>query len=448
MTGPIFTILFLFALSLMLIFQTTLSLKQFFHVRAHRGAVPAEFSETITLESHQKAADYTTTKVKLGLLESFIDVGVLLVLTIGGGLMLIDGLAVGLVNRIGGLTAIPYVNGLALILGLAIFTSLISMPFDLYRTFVIEAKYGFNKMTLKLYVIDAIKGLLLSAIIGVPLLLATFWLMAKMGTYWWLYVWLMWLGFTLLMMAIYPNFIAPLFNKFQPLTDESLKATIEALLNRCGFKSSGLFVMDGSKRSSHGNAYFTGFGKTKRIVFFDTLIERLSPPEIEAVLAHELGHFKRKHIYKMMATQFFLTLIILALMGWVIDKPWFYSGLGVTVGMSAPQVAIALILFFMVLPAFTFWLTPLGSMRSRKHEFEADAYAASQTNAEDLITALVKLYRDNASTLTPDPLHSAVYDSHPPASIRIAHLRSLAPPVVTPPGAPLGTPPVAGLATI
>jgi STE24 endopeptidase len=250
--------------------------------------------------------------------------------------------------------------------------------------------------------------------------------MEKMGALWWLYVWLVWLAFSLAMLAIYPNFIAPLFNKFNPLADASLKARIEALLTRCGFSSSGLFVMDGSKRSSHGNAYFTGFGKTKRIVFFDTLIERLTPPEIEAVLAHELGHFKRKHIVKMIIGQFALTFVVLALMGWVIDKPWFYEGLGFPLNGAAPHVAISLLLFFLALPAFTFWLTPLASLISRKHEFEADAYAVAQTRADDLVTALVKLYRDNASTLTPDPLHSAVYDSHPPASIRIAHLKAAA----------------------
>jgi len=421
LTASIFTILFLLCLSLMMIFQTVLSLRHWFYVQAHRDTVPAEFAATISLEAHQKAADYTVTKVRFGILESFVDAGVLLLLTIGGGVMFVDALVTRFSDVIG---SAGYMRGLALVVGVMILSSLISIPFDLYRTFNIEARYGFNKITLKLYVLDALKGLVLSAVIGVPLLLATFWLMAQMGTYWWLYVWLMWLGFSLLMMAIYPNFIAPLFNKFKPLQDESLKARIEALLSRCGFKSSGLFVMDGSTRSSHGNAYFTGFGKTKRIVFFDTLIERLTPSEIEAVLAHELGHFKRKHIYKMIITQFLLTLIILAVMGWVINQPWFYAGLGVGVGASAPQVAVALLLFFLVLPVFTFWLTPLGSMRSRKHEFEADAYAASQTRAEDLISALVKLYRDNAATLTPDPLHSAVYDSHPPASIRIAHLRA------------------------
>lgn len=401
----------------MLAFQTWLSLRHLRHVSAHREQVPAEFTDAVPLEAHQKAADYTADKVRLGIIERLVDAAVLLLLTLGGGLLYISTLSSDwLDNR--------YAAGIALVFGVMIASSIFSMPFDLYRTFVLEARYGFNKVTLKLYLLDALKGMLLGAAIGVPLLLATFWLMEKMGALWWLYVWLMWLGFSLLMIAVYPNFIAPLFNKFSPLADESLKQRIEALLKRCGFTSSGLFVMDGSKRSSHGNAYFTGFGNTKRIVFFDTLIERLSPTEIEAVLAHELGHFKRKHIYKMMVGQFLLTLVILAAMGWVIDKPWFYAGLGAPLD-GRPPVALSLMLFFLVLGVFTFWLTPIGSLLSRKHEFEADAYAAEQTHAGDLVTALVKLYRDNASTLTPDPLHSAVYDSHPPAAIRIAHLKSL-----------------------
>ncbi len=417
MTASILTILFLVFLGAMLAFQTWLSLRHLRHVSAHREQVPAEFTDAVPLEAHQKAADYTADKVRLGIIERLVDAAVLLLLTLGGGLLYISTLSSDwLDNR--------YAAGIALVFGVMIASSIFSMPFDLYRTFVLEARYGFNKVTLKLYLLDALKGMLLGAAIGVPLLLATFWLMEKMGALWWLYVWLMWLGFSLLMIAVYPNFIAPLFNKFSPLADESLKQRIEALLKRCGFTSSGLFVMDGSKRSSHGNAYFTGFGNTKRIVFFDTLIERLSPTEIEAVLAHELGHFKRKHIYKMMVGQFLLTLVILAAMGWVIDKPWFYAGLGAPLD-GRPPVALSLMLFFLVLGVFTFWLTPIGSLLSRKHEFEADAYAAEQTHAGDLVTALVKLYRDNASTLTPDPLHSAVYDSHPPAAIRIAHLKSL-----------------------
>ena len=422
MTASVFTLVFLLFVAASFAFGSVLTLRHIAHVRAHRAAVPVEFTESITLEAHQKAADYTIAKNRLGLIESVLDVALLLAITLGGGMWLIHHLAASWFSG-------PYLLGLAIFAGLLIVSSIISTPFDLYRTFVIEEKFGFNKLTWQLYLIDAMKGLALAAAIGVPLLLVTFWLMGKMGSLWWLYVWLVWLAFSLAMIVIYPTFIAPLFNKFSPLADVSLKARIESLLTRCGFTSSGLFVMDGSKRSSHGNAYFTGLGKTKRIVFFDTLISRLSPPEIEAVLAHELGHFKRKHITKMIVGQFVLAFVILALMGWVIDKPWFYEGLGFPLGGAvphvAPHVAISLALFFMVLPVFTFWLTPLGSLISRKHEFEADAYAAEQTEASDLITALVKLYRDNASTLTPDPLHSAVYDSHPPAAIRIAHLKAM-----------------------
>lgn len=418
MTAPLFTLVFLVFVAVSFAFGSMLTLRHIAHVRSHRASVPAEFTESITLESHQKAADYTIVKNRIGLIESVFDLLLLLALTLGGGIWLIHRLASGWFND-------AYALGLAIFAGLMIVSSLISTPFDVYRTFVVEQKFGFNKTTWKLYMIDAVKGLALSAAIGVPLLLVTFWLMEKMGSLWWLYVWLVWLGFSLAMIVIYPTYIAPLFNKFLPLGDVSLKERIEGLLTRCGFTSSGLFVMDGSRRSSHGNAYFTGLGKTKRIVFFDTLIERLSPMEIEAVLAHELGHFKRKHITKMIAGQFALAFVILALMGWVIDKPWFYEGVGFPLGAGTPHVAISLALFFMVLPVFTFWLTPLGSLISRKHEFEADAYAAQQTQASDLITALVKLYRDNASTLTPDPLHSAVYDSHPPAAIRIAHLKAM-----------------------
>ena len=418
MTAPAFTLVFLLFVILSFAFGCVLTFRHIAHVSANRATVPAEFAESITLDAHQKAADYTVEKNQIGLVESVFDLVLLLALTIGGGMLLIHRIAASWFSG-------PYTLGLAIFAGLMIVSSIVSTPFSLYRTFVIEQKFGFNKMTWKLYLIDAIKGLALSAAIGIPLLLVTFWLMEKMGGLWWLYVWLVWLVFSLLMIVIYPTYIAPLFNKFSPLGDVSLKERIEGLLTRCGFTSSGLFVMDGSKRSSHGNAYFTGLGKTKRIVFFDTLIERLSPPEIEAVLANELGHFKRNHIAKMIAGQFALTLVILGLMGWVIDKPWFFEGLGFPLNGTVPHVAVSLALFFMVLPVFTFWLTPLGSLISRKHEFEADQYAAEQTQANDLVTALVKLYRDNASTLTPDPLHSAVYDSHPPASIRIAHLKAM-----------------------
>ena len=417
MTAAHFSAIFLALLIFSTGFAAYLSWRHITHIRAHRADVPAEFSGTITLEAHQKAADYTVARQQLGLYESAVDLALMVALTLGGGMYFIHSLAAKWFSG-------PYTLGLATVAGFAIVSAIVSTPFDLYRTFVTEARFGFNKTTWPLYCLDALKGLALSAVIGIPLFLVVFWLMEKMGALWWLYVWLVWLAFSLAMLAIYPNYIAPLFNKFNPLADASLKARIEALLTRCGFSSSGLFVMDGSKRSSHGNAYFTGFGKTKRIVFFDTLIERLTPPEIEAVLAHELGHFKRKHIVKMIIGQFALTFVVLALMGWVIDKPWFYEGLGFPLIGVAPHVAISLLLFFLALPAFTFWLTPLASLISRKHEFEADAYAVAQTRADDLVTALVKLYRDNASTLTPDPLHSAVYDSHPPASIRIAHLKA------------------------
>jgi STE24 endopeptidase len=417
MTASLFTNVFLVLLGVSFAFATWLTFRHMRHVAAHRATVPAEFAEAITIDAHRKAANYTLDRQRLGLIESAIDVSVLLALTIGGGLAFLHAAA-------SGWFANTYVVGLVFIALLSVVTGFIGLPFDLIRTFGIEAKYGFNKITPKLFIGDMLKGWVLSAAIGVPLLLATFWLMEKMGTLWWLYVWLVWTGFSLAMIAIYPNFIAPFFNKFQPLENESLKTRVEALLAKCGFQSKGLFVMDGSKRSSHGNAYFTGLGNSKRIVFFDTLIERLTPTEIEAVLAHELGHFKRKHIAKRMVSTFAISFVILALMGWVIDKPWFYNGLGFP-SEATPHVAVSLVLFFTVLPVFTFWMTPLSSLISRKHEFEADAYAASQSDANALVTALVKLYRDNASTLTPDPLHSAVYDSHPPASIRIAHLRSL-----------------------
>lgn len=419
MTAPTFTALFLTFTALSLGFGVWLSVRHMRHVAKHRHAVPDEFAESISLEAHQKAAAYTLEKQRFGLTEEMFGVAVLLVLTLGGGLA-------WLFAHTGGLTANVYANGIAFIAALAIVTSVIGLPFDLYRTFVIEARHGFNKTTVATYLTDMLKGWLLAIVIGGPLLLATLWLMEQMGGLWWLYVWLVWTGFSLLMIAVYPTFIAPLFNKFLPLEDAVLKARIEALLAKCGFHAKGLFVMDGSKRSAHGNAYFTGLGKSKQIVFFDTLMARLSVEEIEAVLAHELGHFKRKHIVKRLVAMFASSFVMLALMGWVIDKPWFYEALGMPLAGSAP-VAVSLVLFFTVLPVFTFWMTPLSSLVSRKHEFEADAYAAEQTNAHDLISALVKLYRDNASTLTPDPLHSAVYDSHPPASIRIAHLLALAP---------------------
>jgi STE24 endopeptidase len=308
-----------------------------------------------------------------------------------------------------------------MIFSLMLISGIIDLPLSLYRQFVIEACHGFNRMSLGLFFADMLKQSLLGIAIGAPVILAVLWLMDAMGNFWWFYVWLFWSGFNLLIMFIYPTWIAPLFNKFSPLEDGEMKSRIEALLIRCGFRSSGLFVMDGSKRSSHGNAYFTGFGNNKRIVFFDTLLARLTPTEIEAVLAHELGHFRRKHIVKRIIFMFATSLAFLWLLGQLINAPWFFSGLGV----SAENTTLALILFFLVIPVFTFPLSPLMSHFSRQHEFEADAYAAEHTAASDLIRALVKLYEDNASTLTPDPIHSMFYDSHPPAAVRIAHLQSL-----------------------
>jgi STE24 endopeptidase len=298
----------------------------------------------------------------------------------------------------------------------------LDLPFSYYRQFVLEARFGFNKMTLGLWLADMVKGGVVGAAIGLPLLWVVLTLMDKTGALWWFYAWLVWSGFQLLMMVLYPTVIAPLFNKFTPLSDDTLKARIEGLMTRVGFASKGLFVMDGSKRSAHGNAYFSGFGANKRIVFFDTLLERLAPAEIEAVLAHELGHFKLKHIVKRIVVMFALSLAFLALLGWLKTQIWFYTGLGVAPLLGVPNDAMALLLFALVLPVFTFPFSPLTSITSRKHEFEADAFAASHSDARDLVSALVKMYEDNASTLTPDPIHSAFYDSHPPAAVRIQHL--------------------------
>lgn len=406
-----FTLLFLSAFALTLFARLWLTHRHIRFVRAHRAAVPAEFAERITLAAHQKAADYTVDRSRISRLTTLVDAALLLALTLGGGLAWFDAFWSA---RLDGLF-----YGLAMIFSLMLISGLIDLPFSLYRQFVIEARYGFNRMTPGLFFADLAKQTLLGLAIGAPVILAVLWLMGAMGQYWWFWVWLFWSGFNLLILFIYPTWIAPLFNKFSPLEDGEMKTRIEALLGRCGFRSSGLFVMDGSKRSSHGNAYFTGFGDSKRIVFFDTLLSRLSPNEVEAVLAHELGHFRRKHIVKRIVLMFAGSLGFLWLLGQLIDAPWFYAGLGVPAG----NTALALILFFLVVPVFTFPLSPLMSHFSRRHEFEADAYAAEHTAAADLSRALVKLYEDNAATLTPDPLHSLFYDSHPPAAQRIARLR-------------------------
>jgi STE24 endopeptidase len=406
-----FTLLFLAALAVSTALRIWLDLRHLRHVVARREQVPADFFGRIELVDHRKAADYTAAKVRIGLIEIVIDTFVLLALTLGGALALID-------RSLDAWLGSGYLHGLALFACVALIGFVIGLPASLFRTFRIEARFGFNKLTWPLWLADLAKGAALTVLIGAPLLLAVLWLMDVMGRNWWLYVWLVWLGFNLLILFLYPTVIAPLFNKFTPLDDASLKARIEALLARCGFASSGLFVMDGSKRSGHGNAYFTGFGRAKRIVFFDTLLEKLAPEEIEAVLAHELGHFHHRHVIKRIVLSGALSLAFLWLLGQLIDQPWFFAGLGVASG----NTAMGLLLFSMVLPVFLFPLAPLTSALSRQHEYEADAYAARQTAAADLIAALVKLYRDNAATLTPDPLHSLFHDSHPPASQRIARL--------------------------
>lgn len=382
------------------------------YVQAHRGQVPQAFKESISLESHQKAADYSAAKTKLVLAEAVVQALLLAVLTIGGGLQLIDNIWRDILPNY------DIIRGALVICSALFISSLIDLPFEYYKTFSVDEKFGFNKMTPSMFFSDLAKHSLVGLALGLPILFAALWLMQGAGQYWWFYLWVVWSVFNIIMLAVYPTFIAPLFNKFTPLADESLKTRIEALLTKCGFKSQGLFVMDGSARSSHGNAYFTGFGSSKRVVFFDTLLSRLNTDEIEAVLAHELGHFKHHHVIKRIALMFFVSFLGLALLGWLMNQAWFYNGLGVT----TPSNYMALILFLLVSPVFLFLLRPLMASYSRKNEFEADDYAAKHANAKHLVEALVKLYRDNASTLTPDPLHSAFYDSHPPASIRISKL--------------------------
>ena len=410
----VFTWVFLAALLAATAVRVWLARRQIRHVRAHRDAVPQTFAAAIPLPAHQKAADYSVAKTRLGVVEVMIAAGALLLLTLGG---LLDWLF-GQWSR-----AFPpgsLAHGTALIVTVVVLLGALELPVTVYRTFVVEARFGFNRMTPALFLADLAKQALLGALLGIPLLLLVLWLMARMGALWWLYVWLAWMGFNLLVLLIYPTFIAPLFNKFSPLRDPGLEGRIKALLGRCGFRASGLYVMDGSKRSSHGNAYFTGFGAAKRIVLFDTLLARLAPPEVEAVLAHELGHYRRHHVWKRVLLLFVVSLALLWVLGRLIDQDWFYAGLNV----SSRDTATGLLLFVLVMPVFTFFLHPVTSLYSRKHEFEADAYAAAHASAAELVRALVKLYQDNAATLTPDPLYSAFYDSHPPAATRIARLQS------------------------
>ncbi len=413
---PSFTNLFLAAVILTFGLKLWLLLRQMRHVWSHRDATPAAFAGAIPLEEHRKAAAYTLAKARLGLLHLAVEAGLLLAFTLGGGIQALhDGLA--------GLIASPLLAGTALLLAMAFVSGAVELPLGLWRQFRVEARFGFNRQTPGGYVADLVKQVALSLAIGAPLLLLVLWLMGIMGESWWLWVWGVWMGFNLLVLALYPTLIAPLFNKFTPLPDQTLRTRIEALLARAGFKSSGVFVMDGSKRSSHGNAYFTGLGKSKRIVFYDTLLNQLSHDQIEAVLAHELGHFHHRHIVKRIVFMFVLSLGLLAVLAWLKGAPWFYAGLGVEYATAATD-ATALALFFLAMPVFLFPLTPLMSLYSRKHEFEADAFAARHSLPAHLISALVRLYRDNAATLTPDPVYSLFYDSHPKAVERIEKLES------------------------
>ncbi len=410
-----FTILFLVMLASSLAIRLWLAHRQISHILAHRSSVPDAFEGKISLEEHQKAADYTVTKTRFGRWPTFYDAGLLLVWTLGGGLEWLDQTAAGLELS-------PIATGIGVMVVFMLVSSLLELPFSVYSTFVIEDRFGFNRTTVKTFIADLFKGAAVAVILGVPLLWIILWLMEKSGELWWVYAWLVWTGFSLLIMWIYPTLIAPIFNKFEPLEEGDTLERIKQLLHRCGFSSNGIFVIDGSKRSSHGNAYFSGFGRNKRIVFFDTLLKMLNDDELEAVLAHELGHFKKKHIVKSMLISIATTFVALAVLAWLMQNPWFYNALGV----STPSTYMALLLFALVLPVFTFVLHPLLSLFSRKNEFEADAFAAEQTRAEYLVQALVGLYKENASTLTPDPLYSAFYDSHPPAPVRIAHLNAQA----------------------
>jgi STE24 endopeptidase len=392
-----------------------LASRQVRHVARHRDAVPESFASTISLSAHQKAADYTITKTRFGLLELAFGAVVLLGWTLLGGLdalnrVLRDELGTGMSQQ------------LALLVSFALIGGVLELPFSLYQTFVIEERFGFNKMTLKLWLVDLAKSTVLGAAIGLPIAALILWLMGATGAFWWLWAWGVWMGFNLLLLVIYPMFIAPIFNKFKPLDDETIKARVTELMRRCGFAAKGLFVMDGSRRSAHGNAYFTGFGAAKRVVFYDTLLAKLSPGEVDAVLAHELGHFKHKHIVKRIAGLFALSLVGFALLGWLSTQIWFYTGLGVRPNLTGPNDALALLLFLLAVPVFSFFISPVFALFSRKHEFEADAYAVQQTSGKDLRTALLKLYEDNASTLTPDPVFVKFYYSHPPASERLARM--------------------------
>lgn len=410
-----FTILFIAFLITDLLLRLWLSARQLRHVLQHRDHVPKQFSGRITLHSHQRAADYTAGRTRLAIIERFVEAGVLVGFTLLGGLQALDLLLGRLVDH-------DMLRQLLLIGSVLAILGVIGLPFSIWRKFVLEERFGFNRVTPQLFVADTLKTLFVLLLFGTPLAAAVLWIMGNTGNNWVWLAWVTWIVFKLLILWLFPTFIAPLFNKFTPLEQPDMRERIENLAKRCDFSLQGLFVMDGSRRSAHGNAYFTGFGKNRRIVFFDTLLSRLNIDEVEAVLAHELGHFKHKHILKRTLLSSGMALAFLLLLGWLSQQVWFYTDLGVIPQLGRPNDALALILFFLVMPVFTFWVTPLLSRMSRKDEFEADRFAIKQSSGKALTSALVKLYDDNASTLTPDPLHSAFYDSHPPAVARIQAL--------------------------
>ena len=419
---------FLAVLAIGIAFKAWLAWRQIRHVGRHRNAVPAAFARTISLQAHQKAADYTMAQTRFGLVELLYGALLLLGWTVWGGLQILHGLSLK------GFSS-PMLQQLSLLAGFAILQGLLELPLGWYRTFRLEARFGFNTSTPALWLADLLKNTVLAALFGLPLAALILWFMQQTGQAWWLWSWAVWVGFGLLMVVIYPAWIAPLFNRFQPLENPELVQRVTALMQRCGFSARGLYVMDGSRRSAHANAYFTGFGAAKRVVFYDTLLRQLSPGEVEAVLAHELGHFKHRHILKRVASLFALSLAGFALLGWLSTQVWFYTGLGVrpyiSLDLAAPSVpndALALLLFLLAVPVFTLFIAPVFAGLSRRHEFEADAYAVAQTNGADLSTALLKLYEDNASTLTPDPVYVKFYYSHPPATERLARMPSSAQP--------------------
>ncbi|WP_342616922.1 M48 family metallopeptidase [Rhodoferax sp. GW822-FHT02A01] len=411
------TIAFAVALVAGLLLKFWLASRQIRHVAQHRGAVPALFADRISLQAHQKAADYTLAQTRFGLLELAWGAVVTLVWTLLGGLSWLNHLLLGVMQP--GLA-----QQVALLGAFAAAGFVIDLPFSLYKTFVLEQRFGFNKVTPALWLQDALKSILIGVVLGAPLATLVLWMMGATGTFWWLWTWGVWMGFNLLMLLLYPTLIAPWFNKFQPLDNAELKDRVTRLMARCGFTSKGFYVMDGSRRSAHANAYFTGFGASKRVVFYDTLLAQLTPDEVDAVLAHELGHFKHRHIIKRIVSMFALSLLGFALLGWLSSQTWFYTGLGVIPNLRGANDALALILFMMVLPLFSTFVSPLFAQLSRKHEFEADAYAMAQTSGADLSSALLKLYQDNASTLTPDPVYVKFYYSHPPATERLGRMQT------------------------